>query len=103
MSTPIDGPPMDGTIDATSPATGGSSWPQRMVAAAAGLGMFLAALDIALSEEHHLGGLAGSGLAMAEQEAKALIQAFQDVLRLGATISLVGAGVLLLGRQRRVL
>lgn len=43
MSTPIHGA-IDDPLSAA-----GSAWPQRMVAAAAGLGMFLAALDIALN------------------------------------------------------
>ena len=57
----------------------------------------------ALSEEHHIGGLTGAGLPLVDQEAKAFIQAFQDVFRLGAVIAFVGAGIFLLGQKRRVL
>ena len=54
----------------------------------------------ALSNEHHLDSLAGGGLSLVEQEAKAFIQAFQDVFRLGAILALAGAGVFLLSRNK---
>ncbi len=57
----------------------------------------------AISEDHHVGDLVGSGLPLLEQEGKAFIEAFQDVFRLGALIATVGAGVFLLGQKRRVL
>ena len=55
----------------------------------------------ALSKDYHLDGLAGTGLALVEQEAEAFIQAFQDVFRLGAVIALAGAGVFLLSWKRK--
>ena len=48
MSTPIDSPSIDDPSDATMPAAS-SIWPERMVAVAARLDMFLASLDIALN------------------------------------------------------
>ena len=85
--------------------------PERFATASAALSLAQASgtvLSVAviggifdLSEEHHLGSLTGSGLPLAEQEAKAFIQAFQDVLRLGAAIAIVGAGVFLLGQRKR--
>jgi len=57
----------------------------------------------AVSSDHHLSGLADSGLPLMEQEAIAFIQAFQDVFRLGAVIVIVGAGIFLLSARKRVL
>ena len=57
----------------------------------------------AVSNDHHLSGLADSGLPLVEQEANAFIQAFRDVLRLGAVIVALGAGIFLLSRKRMVL
>ena len=88
----------------------GSVVPGRLATASAALSLAQASgwvLSVAviggifaLREDHHLGSLSGSGLPLAEQETKAFIQALQDVFRLGAAITLVGAGVFLLAARR---
>ena len=91
----------------------GSVVPERAATASAALSLAQASGTVlsvaiiggifALSEDYHLAGLAGSALPSAEQEAKAFVQAFQDVFRLGAAITLAGAVVFLLARHRRAL
>ena len=88
----------------------GSVSPERFGTASAALSLgqaFGTVLSVAvvggifaLSSEHHLDRLAGAGLPVVEQEAKAFIQAFQDVFRLGAVIAAAGAGIFLVSWNR---
>jgi len=57
----------------------------------------------ALSEEHHISGLAASGLPFLEQEAKVFAQECLDLFTLGAVIAVVGACLLALSQMNRVL
>lgn len=54
----------------------------------------------ALSNDHHLSTLAGQGLAAADLERQAFIQAFHDVFWLGGAIAALGAGAFLLSWRR---
>ena len=51
-----------------------------------------------LSIDYHLGVLEGNGSEAADSQAIAFVRAYRDVFWLGAGITIVGAGVFLMGR-----
>jgi MFS family permease len=55
----------------------------------------------AFINDHHLGTLAQQGIASADLEGRAFIQAFHDVFWLGGAIAALGAGAFLLSWRRR--
>ena len=55
----------------------------------------------ALSIDYHLGVLGGNGLEAADGQARAFVLAYRDVFWLGAVITILGAGVFLIGRRRQ--
>jgi len=52
----------------------------------------------AVSNDYHVGVLAGAGVLSAERQAQAFVLAFRDVFWLGAVITIVGAGTFLMSR-----
>jgi len=54
-----------------------------------------------LSIDYHLGVLGGNGLEAADGQARAFVLAYRDVFWLGAVITILGAGVFLIGRRRQ--